>query len=329
MTFRCSVARESRGDALAGTATQVRGWLLIEHQGPWGIDALRDARMPVGVGVEIKRVAADHRIRPLLIRRPNRPGHDRPEPEPGIRVFAAVTRHDRAFLEATTVESYADVLALDLAALGRGHSPGLDAYDGLLYLVCTHGRHDACCAERGRPLAAASAGLAPDETWECSHIGGDRFAANLLALPTGAYYGSLTPESVGAVVSADRAGELHLDLLRGRCVLPMAAQAAEIALRRELGLLRVGDVVVTGVSRDGTRTTAEFGVRVSTRLDRPGGLDRVDRWRVVVETVLGPPAALTCRATADNPVPRHRIVAIEPVVWGVAADRPPEIGSRS
>jgi hypothetical protein len=109
----------------------------------------------------------------------------------------------------------------------------------------------------------------------------------------------------------------------------MAAQAAEIALRRELGLLRVGDVVVTGVSRDGTRTTAEFGVRVSTRLDRPGGLDRVDRWRVVVETVLGPPAALTCRATADNPVPRHRIVAIEPVVWGVAADRPPEIGSRS
>ena len=33
-------------------------------------------------------------------------------------------------------------------------APG-ERFDGPLYLVCTHGRHDTCCAVRGRPVAAA------------------------------------------------------------------------------------------------------------------------------------------------------------------------------
>ena len=58
--------------------------------------------------------------------------------------------------------------------------------------VCTHGRHDACCAERGRPVAAALAAAHPEQTWEVSHIGGDRFAANVLVLPDGLYYGRVS-----------------------------------------------------------------------------------------------------------------------------------------
>jgi hypothetical protein len=34
-------------------------------------------------------------------------------------------------------------------------------YDGPLYLVCTHGRHDRCCALRGRPVAKALAAFKP------------------------------------------------------------------------------------------------------------------------------------------------------------------------
>ena len=54
-----------------------------------------------------------------------------------------------------------------------------------IILVCTHGVHDACCAIRGRPVAAALAARWPDLVWECSHVGGDRFAPNVVLLPDG------------------------------------------------------------------------------------------------------------------------------------------------
>jgi hypothetical protein len=60
-----------------------------------------------------------------------------------------------------------------------GSDPG-EVSEEPIYLVCTHGRHDACCAVRGRPVAAALAAAYPERTWECSHIGGDRFAANVV-----------------------------------------------------------------------------------------------------------------------------------------------------
>ena len=89
-----------------------------------------------------------------------------------------------------------EVHDLDVEALGAGRSPGLTPHAGPGLRVCTHGRHDTCCAERGRPVAAALAAAHPELTWEVSHIGGDRFAANALVLPHGLYYGRLDADSV-------------------------------------------------------------------------------------------------------------------------------------
>ena len=66
---------------------------------------------------------------------------------------------------------------------------------GPILLVCTHGVHDTCCALRGRPVAAALAARWPGQVWECSHVGGDRFAPNVVVLPDGFYYGNLDPET--------------------------------------------------------------------------------------------------------------------------------------
>src|SRR4029453_16448102 len=102
------------------------------------------------------------------------------------------------------------------------------------------GRHGACCAERGRPVAAALAQAHPDETWEVSHIGGDRFAGNLLVLPHGLYYGRLEPVTALAAAGAHRSGELGPAPRRGRSGYAMPVQFAEIALRRELAETREG-----------------------------------------------------------------------------------------
>ena len=38
--FRCAAAARMRADPLAGSAPQTRGWLLLEHPGPWPVDAV-------------------------------------------------------------------------------------------------------------------------------------------------------------------------------------------------------------------------------------------------------------------------------------------------
>ena len=291
--FRCAAASLLRDDPLPGTASTVRAFLLVEHTGAWGADALRDARLPDGLGPALTRAAAQARVRPLLIRRPDRRRH-----QDGLRVFAAWAHPSRPWLESTVVADPHTLLDLDLAALGAGRSPGLTPYDGTLLCVCTHGRHDACCAERGRPVAAALARAHPEETWEVSHIGGDRFAGNALVLPDGLYYGRLDPVSALAVAEGHAAGELELDHLRGRSGYAMPVQAAELALRRQLGETR-GDALRL-VSR-----TAEDGVTVAVF-----EVASVE-WEVTVRSELGADLVqLTCQASRDNPVPVHDVTGV-------------------
>ena len=119
-----------------------------------------------------------------------------------------------------------------------------------------------------------------------------------MALPQGLYYGRLDPASALTVADELAAGRLELDHLRGRASYPMAVQAAEIALRRHLDETRADAVrlVARGVEED--VTTAGFVV------------DGV-RWEVEVRTSYGvEQLQLTCRATRDNPVPRHEVVGL-------------------
>lgn len=293
--FSCAAASLVRDETLAGTATHVRTWLLLEHSGPWGSDALLDARLPDGLGPALKQQAKAYRAKILLVRR----ARAKRDPEL-LNVFAAFAdpRHPR--VEHGTVADLRDVLDLDLTSFRDGGSTGLAPYDGALFCVCTNGRHDACCAEFGRPVAMALDDAHPEETWEVSHIGGDRFAGNLVVLPEGLYYGRLDPQRAIAVAGAHLAGELDLDHLRGRSSYPMAVQAAEQHLRRQLGATRITDVDLVRRSVDGDVTTATFAgagaayvVRVRTHLD-PATATR-----------------LTCKAHRDNPIPAHELLSVE------------------
>lgn len=292
--FRCAAASLARGDQLAGTASTVRSFLLVEHPGPWGVEALRDARLPAGLGDRLREDARRHRVRILLARRPGRRSSE------GTRVFAARAAGAGSWLESVVLDRIDDVPDLDLAALGAGRSLGLERSEAPLLAVCTHGRHDACCAELGRPVALALVdGPHAEAVWEVSHVGGDRFAGNLVVLPRGLYYGALAPDSAQAVAAATVAGEVLLDHLRGRSDLPMAAQAADVALRRDHDLRGLDDVRATTVRTDGDFTTTRFEVRGHGLRD------------VVVRRVPGETAhRLTCSAQRDSAVPRHEVVEV-------------------
>lgn len=292
--FRCAVGSAGRPDDLAGTASQVRAFLLVEEPGPWGVDALPDSRL--AVGAELQRLARAAGVRPLLVRR-----HGRSDVDAGRRVFAAYAHPHRPWLETTVVERDDDLLALDLGALGRGESTGLTPTTEPVIAVCTHGRHDTCCAERGRPASAALAAAHPEVAWQVSHIGGDRFAGNLVVLPHGLYYGRVDPTSALTVAGAHLAGHVDLDHLRGRSGWAMPVQAAEIALRRRLGETRVDAVRLLRRRRDADTGLTRCELEVAGRT-----------WAVEVVTTTGPERArLTCRATRDNPLPHHEVRQVE------------------
>ena len=103
-----------------------------------------------------------------------------------------------------------------------------------LLLVCTHGKHDRCCARYGRPLYQALAEQADDGwVWQSSHVGGDRFAGNVVVLPDGLYFGRVEPADAWSLLDEYLAGRIDLEHYRGRSAHTFAEQAAERAIRAD------------------------------------------------------------------------------------------------
>jgi hypothetical protein len=293
--FRCALASLGREEPVLGTASTVRAFLLVESSGPWGADALRDSRLPEDVKEDLRTRAAAHGVRVLLVRRHRAVGQ-----RIGTRVFAAWADPHDPWLETTTLAGPELLAGLDLDALGRGRSPGLTPAEGPVFAVCTHGRHDACCAELGRPTAAALSASHPEETWEVSHVGGDRFAANVLVLPDGLYYGRVDAADAPLLAEQHLSGHLDLDRLRGRSGLAFPVQVAEVAARRASGATGLRDLrVLSAETRDGLCVV---------RLRLAGAT-----YDVRVRRTTGAAHRLTCRAERDSPVPAHEVVDVRAV----------------
>lgn len=293
--FRCSSYSAALAEPLAGTASTVRAFLLLEVRGPWGVHALRDCRLPADLASELERRCVDYGVRPLLIRR-----HGRTR-EGGVRCFGAYADPHRPWMEATTLDRHEEVLDLDLQRLCRGESMGLHTQAEPVFLVCTHGRHDACCAERGRPIAAALSASHPQQTWECSHIGGDRFAGNVLVLPEGLYYGRVDGESGPRIARTHLEGRLDLEHLRGRAGFAFATQAAEWHLRQRLELSGTAQLRLQRQRVHADVTDAVFAV------------DGSGRWRLRIRSRRGDPCQLTCQAEKPRRPLRFELLELEPL----------------
>lgn len=286
---RCVDRSHHRDESLAGTASTVRGWLLVEQPGPWGVHAVEESHLPTTVATPLQERAREHHLRLLLMRRPDSPANG------PHRVVLAESDPAGPTAHQVTVDTADDLLDLDLGSgLVADGAPLLDP----IVLVCTNGRHDACCAEFGRPTAGTLIAELGDWAWEVSHIGGDRFAANVLTLPHGLYHGRVRPEDVPSFAEAVREDRVWLPGYRGRSVWPFAVQAAEIAVRREEGVTGIDEVVVRGWQGRGGTTEV-----VVSALDH----DRT----VVVDTTRSEQAwRLTCRAERDRRPPVHEIRSI-------------------
>jgi hypothetical protein len=200
----------------------------------------------------------------------------------------------------TVLADATEVPTLDLS--WPDADPRLTAYDAPLWLVCTNGRRDVCCAATGRPVAATLAARWPDATWETTHLGGHRFAGTLLALPSGFALGRLEPGTAVTACKELEAGRLPLDVTRGRAGLPGAAQVAELHLRRELGLEDLAAVTVLGVGDPG-----DDAVDGATITLEAGGAP----YAVRVRTTDGEPRRQSCADLKTKPARVYEVVS-----WG-------------
>jgi hypothetical protein len=255
----CATLSRALSEPLYGTASVVRGWVLLEQPGPWGREAVTQSRLEPTLAAELERAAEAAHLRLLLIRRP---GRGALEPH---ACFVAHTSRAGRWLERRRLDDPAELLELDLAAVVAGERPGFgEAVDEPVYLVCTNGRHDRCCATYGRPAALALADSHGELIWESSHVGGDRFAGNLVCLPGGHYFGRVGPAEAPRVVDRHLVGTIDLDHYRGCCLDPPVVQAAEWFARTATGLAGVDDLAPAGRDR-------LAGGAQAIRFVRPGG----------------------------------------------------------
>jgi hypothetical protein len=220
--------------AIASAPEASRAWLLIEHPGPWPHEAA-DAAQPAPLGALVSS-AAELGIRVQMIRTPGRRrvGDAR-------TVMAGWVAGPEPFLRRGSLSASApDLTERDLKELAAGLPPSFGAPAGEpAFLVCTHAKRSACCARFGAPLAQALAVRHPGQVWESTHVGGHRFAANLVILPHGLYYGPVGIEAATAAISAYQRGAVAPGGFRGRAGQPRTVQEAEYTRLAETGTLPV------------------------------------------------------------------------------------------
>jgi hypothetical protein len=289
----------------------VSRWLLVEVTGPWGRDALTQSEFGPHAPAVWRRAMKQRGIRVIAIRRDLL--HHHPAGGGGVRlVYVEAPRPGTTAGAAyrAVVRDLHDVVART-ASLAGGHGVGAGWHpDSERYvLVCTNGRHDACCATYGRPLVRAlRESRWSEQVWECSHIGGDRWAANLVILPDSLYYGRQDAPGAARVLAAHDVGRLELAGLRGRSTSRLVEQAAEHHVRSVLGLDGLDAVRAIDRPNDDTVRLDVVGpegpARCSVRLAR--------------EEVAAP-TPITCKGREGLSYPAFRVL-------DMSVERPPAIG---
>ena len=244
----CSELSRANGEPLWATASRVDHWLLVEYRGVWARNELDGSLLSPAVKEHLRgQLARLRRSRLLFVRRTERRGGA------GLAVFYGRTAQRDPWFRRLEIGGHDELLDLDLAAALAAESPANRVGRPLehpLLVVCAHGKRDPCCARSGRPLYEGLREAADEGwVWQSTHVGGDRFAGNLVCFPEGVYYGRVTRLAALEVLAEHLAGRVALEHYRGRCCHSVPVQAAEREVRRTTGLRGIADVTAAGITR--------------------------------------------------------------------------------
>lgn len=226
---------------------QVDVWIMLEYRRAWQAKALNDNTLTALTNSWVETTVAAFaeqglKARPQFIRRPQR--------SEGITLLVA--QHGK--LSGTILDDEQALQKLDLV------NSELPTVAGPQYFVCTNAKRDLCCARFGRPTFAALHKQLPDRAWQTTHVGGHRYAPNVLALPQANMYGRVMADDVPNFLNATENNQVATEFLRGNTSYSKLAQTAEqhllaldSAQAAELKLLRESDSSATFATATGVK----------------------------------------------------------------------------
>jgi hypothetical protein len=233
----CSVTSRIADEQLFGTVSKTLTWFLLEYPAVFGAKAFEESRLPPAVKEHLSRLLKSTQHARLQLVKGISTG-----PSRRFHFFIVIGREQNPAIYEFHFPDYEALLSLDVTGV-LAEEPDFAQFlrPDPLFLVCTNGRRDPCCARWGQPVFDSLRAEFGELVWQTSHVGGHRFAANLLCFPHGIVYGRVDPSETTNLVSAYRRGLVTLPNYRGRASYPPEAQAAEFFLRSQSGSSQVDD----------------------------------------------------------------------------------------
>ncbi|WP_346238149.1 sucrase ferredoxin [Niabella insulamsoli] len=220
--FFCSAASRYFKEQLAGTAANSNAFILIEHSNPFP-EKIINAHLDKDWLRSVQQFAKTVRGKVLLIRNKKTNFKD-------CKISFVDCNASKYFTLQTSIEAITSIRLEE-----HVHSPETKWQTDPFFLICTNGKKDKCCAKFGFPVFKFFESFNADvNVWECTHVGGDRFAANVVAMPFGIYYGHVAVEDVGHIMVRTLLRKIYKNKFRGLSRRSFYEQAIECHLREYL-----------------------------------------------------------------------------------------------
>ena len=230
----CAEISAANNEPMIGTAPQVGLWILLEVRETWEAKNLVTNSLPDVANAWLQD-STERGFEAGLLPRVQFIRHRRRKSDP----ITLMTCRD-GLLRKQEIQDYAELADIDPL---RSDMP---VCDDKLYLVCTHARRDICCSREGLPTWQKLDSLSGGRAWQTTHLGGHRFAPNVLALPSSRSYGRVLVGEAESFFEEVEAGEVPTRFLRGNSTLAPAAQVCEPTILAKNGFfLGVTDDEVT------------------------------------------------------------------------------------
>ena len=240
----CSDVSRTLGEPIGGTAVvETTHWLMIQVNEGWARKTPDAAPLEGRVRAHLdSALAAFSGARLQLLRRPCE--------STGVVVMVAHCGADSGALYRLQLPDIESLLSLDLVAFMANGSGG-ELIEESVFLVCTHGIRDRCCAKLGVPVYQRLAQERGEQVWQTTHLGGHRFAATMVVLPQGLQFGRVTAAEIPDMLAAlDQDRIYSLERFRGRVAKSRLAQVAEAHVREAQSLVGLCDVVCESSGSD-------------------------------------------------------------------------------
>jgi hypothetical protein len=287
----CSELSLATKEEMFGTAPRVDIWLLLEYKQAWSKRAFPSSKIPQVIKKRLSEyMDSIPNCRLQLIKRQN-------AYEDTIKFYVGVSRELEPRLFEFNLSRYEDLLSFDITEIVGGK---LISREEPLFLVCTHGTNDRCCSKFGVPVYLEAARQEEGFlTWQCTHLGGHRFAANFLCLPHGIYYGRVRESSLANLISEYKKENICLETYRGRSCYDSYTQAAEYFLRVNTGIRKIATLKLKGINRLGTNN---WIIEFASELDSKIHVMHIERRPSAIE------GHTSCRDGEKSLIPQYKLI---------------------